>query len=126
MIVNENRVPEGVRRGNFIKNCLIALLLAGLLNVVQAHEPQYSDGMDFHHLLQAYSERTGVKFVVDPRVKGRVNMIGLSEDDLSQTNLVDILRLHNFAALEKDGIVYVLPQAVAESFGAKLGSVWEE
>ena len=51
-------------------------------------------------------------------------MVNLDIDELSQTNLMDILVIHSFTAYERDGVVYVLPQAAMDFLGEKTGQVW--
>lgn len=108
-----------------MKNILIVLL--GLTSSLAAysHEPEFSERTDIIHILQAYSDRTGVKFIADPRVKARVNMIGLKLADLDQTDINKILFMHNFVAYEKSDVVYVIPQAVENKLGKELGSKWK-
>ena len=95
-----------------------------VLNSAYAHEPKFSDRTDLNHILESYGERTGVSFVVDPRVKARVNMINLDIDQLSQTNLMDILVIHAFTAFERDEVVYVLPQSAMDSLGERAEPIW--
>ena len=103
---------------------LISLILLNT-NTAISHEPKFSDRTDLGHIVASYSQRTGIKFVLDPRVKARVNMIGLDIDQVSKTNLIDIFLLHSFTAHEKGEVVYVLPQAVANNLGDKLGQIWK-
>ena len=91
---------------------------------VFSHEPELSDRIDIIHVLESYSERTGVKFVIDPRVKAKVNMVGLELNEITQINLMDILLVYNFTARQKDGVVYVLPRATADHLGSDLGEIW--
>jgi len=95
-----------------------------VLNSAYAHEPKFSDRTDILHIIESFSQRTGVKFVTDPRVKARVNMVSIDIDDLSQTNLMDIFIIHGFTAYEREGVVYVLPQAAADHLGSKVGRLW--
>ena len=103
---------------------LISLILLNT-DTATSHEPKFSDRTDLGHIIASYSEREGIKFVLDPRVKARVNMIGLDINQVSKTNLIDIFLLHSFTAHEKDGVVYVLPQTVADNLGEKLGPTWK-
>ena len=91
-----------------------------------AHEPEFSDRTDMNHILQSYSDRTGVKFVTDPRVKARVNMIGIKLEDLDQTDLNKILLIHNFVAYEKSGVVYVIPKVLENEIGQEIGEKWQK
>ena len=105
---------------------LILIFLSSLLYGSSAlcHEPKFSDRTDLNHILESYAKRTSTKFVTDSRVKARVNMVNLDIDELSQTNLMDILVIHSFTAYERDGVVYVLPQAAMDFLGEKTGQVW--
>lgn len=73
-----------------MKNVLV-VLFSLVASIANAHEPEYSDRTDIIHILESYSERTGVKFVTDPRVKARVNMIGIKLEDLDQIDINKIL-----------------------------------
>jgi len=109
-----------------MKKLVNAIVIVSLFYASNAlcHEPKFPDRTDLNHILESYSERTGVKIVTDPRVKARINMINLDIDELSQTNLMDILVIHAFTAYERDGVVYVLPQAAMDFLGEKVGPVW--
>lgn len=104
----------------------IVLILLTIVFTLPAssHEPEYSQRTDIIHILDAYSEKTGVKFVADPRVKAQVNMIGLKVEDIEKVDLVEILLLHAFVAYEKNAVVYVIPKVIEAQLGAKLGSKW--
>ncbi len=106
-----------------MKKVLLMLFSLAVFNA-NAHEPEYSDRTDIIHILESYSERTGVKFVADARVKARVNMIGIKLEDLDQTDINKILFLHSFVAYEKSDIVYVIPQAIEKEFGQQMGTKW--
>ena len=102
---------------------ILIIVIALIASPAFSHEPKLSDRIDIIHILESYSERTDVKFVTDPRVKARVNMVGLTVEELTQTNLMDILIIHNFTAYEKDGVVYVLPRAAADYLGSDIGEI---
>jgi len=107
-----------------IKIIIVVIVIGLNASFAFSHEPKFSDRTDIIHILESYSQRTGVKFVADPRIKARVNMIGLDIDEISQNNLMDILLLHAFTAYEKEGVVYVVPQAVAHYIESEGGEVW--
>ena len=90
---------------------------------LSAHE-DVGEVIPIDHLIEKYSENHGTKFVLDPRVKAKVNIVGFSLDEINQTGLMDILLIHNFIAHEKDGVVYVLPRAAADFFGEDIGKIW--
>jgi len=107
-----------------LHNIVVIILVGFSTPFAYSHEPKFSDRTDIIHILESYSERTDVKFVTDPRVKARVNMVGIDIDELTQTNLMDILLVHDFTAYEKDEVVYVLPRSVADYLGSEIGEIW--
>jgi general secretion pathway protein D len=71
---------------------------------------------DIHALINAVSKVTGKNFIVDPRVKGKVTLISgeeLGPDQVYQVFL-SVLDVHNIVAIESDGLVKLLPKAVAK------------
>ena len=60
-----------------------------------------SDGIDILEVLDRYSTLNGVKFVTDPRIKGKVTMIGFKLDEIDKTDLNNILLIHNMVAYKK-------------------------
>jgi len=107
-----------------LKKLVTVFIIIGFVSLAHAHEPKFSERTDILHIIQSYSDRTGVKFVTDPRVMARVNMIGLDIDEVSQTNLMDILLIHTFTAYERNGVVYVLPIIAADHLGIEAGELW--
>jgi len=76
-------------------------------------------------LLNQYSEATGTKFVLDPRVQATVSLVGVDTSDLDAGTLISILKIHGFTALTTNGVVYVLPDVTATEAGDKFGEKWE-
>jgi len=76
-------------------------------------------------LLNQYTETYGTKFVVDPRVRANVNLVGIETDNINSGVLIGILNMHGFTARTKDDVVYVMPFPVAEASGDKFGVQWE-
>lgn len=107
---------------NKVKIILLFILLGQASSNI-AHEI-VDDRIDIDHLLATYSELNGTKFVTDPRVRGRVKVIGLKLEEITQTNLIDILVIHNFIATEKDDVVYVLPRMALDYMGDEIGPLW--
>lgn len=75
-------------------------------------------------VLNNYSTREGINFVVDPRVKGNFYFINVDVDKLTQRNLVNILWSLNFSVLEKDDLVYVVPTNVQKTFEEASWKKW--
>lgn len=75
-------------------------------------------------LLDQYSKEHGTKFVVDPRVRAKVTLVGIDPAVLDAGTLIDVLNIHGFTALAKEGVVYVMPDTVAALSGDKFGTLW--
>lgn len=75
---------------------------------------------DIAGVVRAMSKITGKNFVLDPRVKGTVNII--SARPISRKRVYDVflaaLRLQGFAAVEDDGVVDIVPASEAKLFNS--------
>jgi general secretion pathway protein D len=73
---------------------------------------------DIEGVVKAVSEITGKNFVLDPRVKGTVNIV--SAKPLSRALVYDVflsaLRVQGYAAVEERGIVKIVPAAEARQY----------
>jgi general secretion pathway protein D len=73
---------------------------------------------DIGEVLKAIGQVTGKTFVIDPRVKGTLNIA--SPQPVSKSVAYDILlsslRLQGFAAVEANGVVRVVPEADAKFY----------
>lgn len=71
---------------------------------------------DIEGVVKAMAQITGKNFVIDPRVKGTVNIISaqpIARDDVYDVFL-SALRLQGFAAVEDHDLVKILPEADAK------------
>ena len=71
---------------------------------------------DIEGVVKAVGEITGRNFVVDPRVKGSINIISAQPmaRSLVYGVFLSALRLQGFAAVEDEGMVKILPEADAK------------
>ncbi|HLW13247.1 MAG TPA: type II secretion system secretin GspD [Casimicrobiaceae bacterium] len=99
------------------------LAVALLLNAVAAFA-QDSDTVtlnfvnaDIDAVVKAVGEITGRNFLVDPRVKGTVNIVSARPvaKALVYPTLLSALRMQGFAAVESDGVVKIVPEADAKT-----------
>lgn len=90
-----------------------------------AEDVQPSTEVEILEVLENYSKRTDVKFVTDPRIRGKVSMIGLKLDEIDKTDLNKILLIHNMVAYENSDVVYVIPVQIEDEKGEQLGVKWE-
>jgi general secretion pathway protein D len=74
---------------------------------------------DIEAVIRAVAEITGRNFVVDPRVKGTINIISARPvpASLVYPTLLSALRLQGFAAIESGDIVKIVPEADAKQQG---------
>ena len=79
----------------------------GTLNFVDA---------DIESVIAAIGDYTNTTFIIDPRVKGKINLV--SEKPLSKAQafqlLTSVLRLHGYTVVTSDGYVKVVPEADAK------------
>jgi general secretion pathway protein D len=71
---------------------------------------------DIEAVVKAVAEMTGRNFVLDPRVKGTINIVSSRPvpASLVYPTLLSALRLQGFAAVETDGITKIVPEADAK------------
>ena len=69
--------------------------------------------------MKAVAEITGRNFLIDPRVKGSINIISARPvpKSLVYPTLLSALRLQGFAVVEGDGVVKIVPEADAKQQG---------
>jgi general secretion pathway protein D len=109
----------------------LALAVSSLLGAADVNntvaQPQLNDGKvtlnlrdaDLDALIATVSEATGKNFIVDPRVKAKVNLISakpMSADELYNVFL-SVLQVHGFAAVDKGGIIKIVPDVNAKQDG---------
>src|SRR3954465_4822731 len=71
---------------------------------------------DIEGVVKAVSEITGKNFVLDPRVKGTINIVPArpSARTLVYDVFLSALRLQGYAAVEDRGVVKIVPEADAK------------
>jgi general secretion pathway protein D len=74
------------------------------------------DGTPVMEIIERYAKRTGKKVIIDPRVRANVDVAGLDLNQLTWEQLLAILDVHNFAAVDQGGLITVLPDANARQF----------
>ncbi len=78
---------------------------------------------DIDAVVKAVAEITGKNFIIDPRVKGQVNIISTRPvpRNLVYPTLLSALRLQGVTAIETDGVVKIVPEAEAKQQGGPVG-----
>jgi general secretion pathway protein D len=74
---------------------------------------------DIDSVTKAVAQITGKTFVLDPRVKGTVNVVSSRPvpQSLAYHFLLSALRMQGFAAVESNGVVRIMPEADAKTHG---------
>jgi general secretion pathway protein D len=99
---------------------LAALLLAVFVTHLHAQAPDTVTlnfvNADIEGVVKAVSEITGKNFVLDPRVKGTVNIVSARPVPraLVYEVFLSALRLQGYAAVEERGVVKIVPEADAK------------
>jgi len=75
---------------------------------------------DIDAVVRAVAEMTGRNFVVDPRVKGTINIVSARPVPRSAVypTLLSALRLQGFTAIEGEGVTKIVPEADAKQQGS--------
>jgi len=64
-------------------------------------------------LIARFAKRTGKQFIVDPRVRAQVSLVGMDPDHIGYDKLLAILAVHQFAATAQGDWIIVVPDANA-------------
>jgi general secretion pathway protein D len=99
--------------------CIFSLLGAGCQAAAQAPSDDIALNFvnaDIDAVVRAMSKITQRNFVVDPRVKGTLNIVTNTpvSPDLAYQMLLSALRLQGYAIIEGHGVTEVLPEADAK------------
>ncbi|MBJ7550838.1 type II secretion system secretin GspD [Marinomonas ostreistagni] len=79
---------------------------------------------DINVFIQQVAKMTGKSFIVDPRVKGKVNVVSqqtLTEEAVYHL-LLSVLTVHGYAALETADGIKIVPQNIAKQSGVDFDS----
>jgi general secretion pathway protein D len=81
--------------------------------VESASAERMENGVPFSKLIATVAKKTGKKFIVDPRVHGEAGIVGQDTSNVSYSDLLTILHIYGYTAIESGGYVSVVPDAVA-------------
>ena len=104
-----------------LKKWLLVGLLCGPLVAMAAAAEQEKITLNFvnadiESVVKAVGMISGKNFVLDPRVKGSINIVSSSpvSKELTYQILLSALRLQGFAAIEGQGVTKIVPEADAK------------
>ena len=109
-----------------LRRLLLPLLLASILcGPAAAEEGKITLNFvnaDIETVIKAVSQITGKNFILDPRVKGTVNVVSGKPvpQSLAYQFLLSALRMQNFTAVESNGVVKIVPEADAKTHGGPM------
>jgi general secretion pathway protein D len=104
-----------------LRRAATALLVAGLVTTQIAHAQVTLNfvNADIDQVAKAIGAATGKTIIVDPRVKGQLNLVSenpVPEDQALKT-LQSALRMQGFALVQDHGVLKVVPEADAKLQG---------
>jgi len=91
----------------------IATLVALLITSAAAAADDPDTGIPIDKIIASVAHKTSRKFVIDPRVNARVNLVGEDISQVTYSELLSILEVHGFVTAQSGGYVLVLPDANA-------------
>jgi len=80
--------------------------------VASSSEPDYQS-IDISELIERVAKRTGKQFIMDPRVRAGIPLVGLDVAQIDYPRLLAILTVHQYGAYESNGVVKIVPDAIA-------------
>src|SRR5580765_4389506 len=105
---------------------MVALLVLPVPRVLAADDTVTLNfvNADIDAVIRAVAEITGRNFVVDPRVKGTINIVSARPVPKSVVypTLLSALRRQGFTAIESAGIVKVVPETDAKQQGGAVSA----
>src|ERR1700735_2766182 len=104
-----------------LRRAAMALLVAGLVSapLAKAQVTLNFVNADIDQVAKAIGAATGKTIIVDPRVKGQLNLVSenpVPEDQALKT-LQAALRMQGFALVQDHGVLKVVPEADAKLQG---------
>jgi general secretion pathway protein D len=106
------------KRGSAARSLLAACLMSLALPAMAATGPVMLNfvNAEIDSVVRAMGQITGKNFLLDPRVKGTINISSVKpvSADLAYQILISSLRMQGFTAVEGKGVVKIVPEADAK------------
>lgn len=103
-----------------IGGILLAVVFAGLAVGVSADPLDLRD-VEVRDYIARVAAATGRSFVLDPRVRGRVTLVGkepAGPEEIYKT-FVSVMRVEGYSLIDSGGIIKIVPDAVAKSLAGE-------
>ena len=72
-------------------------------------------GTPLVQLIESVSKKTGKNFILDPRVAGNAVLVGIDPSKVTYPELLTILQVNGYAAVESGGLVRVIPDSISRT-----------
>jgi general secretion pathway protein D len=72
-------------------------------------------GTPLVQLIETVSKKTGKNFILDPHVSGNAVLVGIDPAKVTYAELLTILQVNGYAAVESGGLVRVIPDSIGRS-----------
>jgi general secretion pathway protein D len=100
---------------------IAAMLALSPLALAQENPPTREskssrDGVDIIDIIERFAKRTGKKIVIDSRVRANVDVAGIDTNQVTWDQLLAILDVNYFAAIDQGGLITIMPDANARQF----------
>jgi general secretion pathway protein D len=92
-----------------------ALVLAGPGAAIAQSSSSTSPGVPLTQLIDSVAKKSGKNFILDPRVAGNAVLIGIDPSKVTYPELLTILQVNGFAAVEAGGLVRVIPDSTSRT-----------
>ncbi len=104
-------------RFSYIRLLLVLLLTTFSYSVFAQNKINID--VPIEKVILSYAESSNEKFVIDPRVKGKVRLLGQELSSLSLDDLNIILEVHNFAAVRVGDYWVVVPGNITRNMAIR-------
>jgi len=92
--------------------CAVLALLTAPQAQAQTPPPE-RDAVNIEQIIAGTAKKTGKKFLIDPRVRAQVTLVGLDPNNLDYPTLLTVLQMHGFAAFDDGKYVRIVPDSNA-------------
>jgi type II secretory pathway component GspD/PulD (secretin) len=102
-----------ISRKAWIACAALVLTLPGATFAQSSSAP--TAGTPLVQLIETVSKKTGKNFILDPRVSGNAVLVGIDPSKVTYPELLTILQVNGYAAVESSGLVRVIPDSIGRS-----------
>lgn len=97
----------------------VCVLLFAVMQPARAVDDPALRDADLRDYIAFVAERTGRNFIVDPRVQGRVSIVGEQPEDPDALYrlFVSVLQVHGYTPVQTEGITKIVPSLVGKTLG---------